>query len=192
MQVKARNQNSNCAMCCNPTPTEVYKHLPGFVKLLCQDDIKLTNLLISLSTSAGVRGLVSDETGTGVLVFNTSPTLVTPVLGAATASSVTLTKTNAIQSTSTTTGVTVNGSAGVISTFTSTLAAGAAVTFTVSNSAVTANSVILLTEDDSAITSGTASIRIGTVSNGSFVIKVMNTHATQALNNILKIHYLVV
>ena len=32
-------------------------------------------------TSANLRAAMTDETGTGVLVFNTSPTLVTPVLG---------------------------------------------------------------------------------------------------------------
>lgn len=41
------------------------------------------------ATSAGLRSLVSDETGTGSLVFSTSPTLVTPALG--TPSSATLT-----------------------------------------------------------------------------------------------------
>ena len=40
------------------------------------------------TTSAQLAGVLSDETGTGFAVFNTSPTLVTPVLGAATATSV--------------------------------------------------------------------------------------------------------
>lgn len=39
-------------------------------------------------TSAELAAIVSDETGSGVLVFATSPTLVTPVLGAATATSI--------------------------------------------------------------------------------------------------------
>jgi hypothetical protein len=39
-------------------------------------------------SSANLRTAVTDETGTGALVFATSPTLVTPVLGAATATSV--------------------------------------------------------------------------------------------------------
>jgi hypothetical protein len=39
-------------------------------------------------TSANLIALVSDETGSGSLVFNTSPTLVTPVLGAASATSI--------------------------------------------------------------------------------------------------------
>ena len=39
-------------------------------------------------SSANLRSAVTDETGTGALVFATSPTLVTPVLGVATATSV--------------------------------------------------------------------------------------------------------
>ena len=40
------------------------------------------------TTSLQLKGVISDETGSGSLVFATSPTLVTPVLGAATATSV--------------------------------------------------------------------------------------------------------
>ena len=40
-------------------------------------------------TSANLRAAVSDETGTGALVFATSPTLVTPTLGAASSTSIT-------------------------------------------------------------------------------------------------------
>jgi hypothetical protein len=39
-------------------------------------------------SSANLRTAVTDETGTGALVFATSPTLVTPILGVATATSV--------------------------------------------------------------------------------------------------------
>ena len=41
-----------------------------------------------LTNSAGLRAALSDETGTGSAVFATSPTLVTPVLGAATATTI--------------------------------------------------------------------------------------------------------
>ena len=41
------------------------------------------------TTSAQLAGVISDETGSGALVFATSPTLVTPTLGAATATSLT-------------------------------------------------------------------------------------------------------
>jgi hypothetical protein len=40
------------------------------------------------TTSAQLAGVISDETGSGALVFATSPTLATPVLGVATATSV--------------------------------------------------------------------------------------------------------
>lgn len=40
------------------------------------------------TTSAQLAGVISDETGSGALVFATSPTLVTPVLGVATATSI--------------------------------------------------------------------------------------------------------
>jgi len=42
------------------------------------------------TTSAQLAGVISDETGSGSLVFATSPTLVTPVLGAATGTSLQL------------------------------------------------------------------------------------------------------
>jgi hypothetical protein len=54
----------------------------------------LTNKTISLTnntltaTSAELRTAISDETGSGSLVFATSPTLTTPVLGVATATSI--------------------------------------------------------------------------------------------------------
>lgn len=40
------------------------------------------------TTSAQLRGVLSDETGTGVAVFANTPTLITPVLGVATATSI--------------------------------------------------------------------------------------------------------
>ena len=43
---------------------------------------------LAATTSAEFAGVISDETGSGALVFATSPTLVTPVLGVATATSI--------------------------------------------------------------------------------------------------------
>lgn len=42
----------------------------------------------TLTNSAGLLAALSDETGTGLAVFNTSPTLITPILGVATATSI--------------------------------------------------------------------------------------------------------
>lgn len=47
--------------------------------------------VFAATTSAQLAGVISDETGTGVLVFATSPTLVTPAIGAATGTSLALT-----------------------------------------------------------------------------------------------------
>jgi hypothetical protein len=43
---------------------------------------------LAATSSAELAGVISDETGTGALVFANTPTLVTPVLGAATATSI--------------------------------------------------------------------------------------------------------
>lgn len=180
---KARNENSNCAMCCNPNPTQVYKHLPGFVRLLC-------SLSESLASSAGLKALIGDETGSGALVFATSPTLVTPVLGEATATGVKLNKANVTQAISATTAVTANGYAGVITTVSQTLAGGANLTFTFNNNKIVAGSVIQLTLDESANTAGQPVIRLGVPVNGSVPLYIHN-HGTNALNNVLKIHYTV-
>lgn len=40
------------------------------------------------TTSAQLRGVISDETGSGVLVFADTPTLITPILGVATATTI--------------------------------------------------------------------------------------------------------
>lgn len=49
-----------------------------------------SKVLASTFASAALSGSLSDETGSGVAVFATSPTLVTPVLGAATGTSLNL------------------------------------------------------------------------------------------------------
>jgi hypothetical protein len=43
---------------------------------------------LSNPTSANLRTAMTDETGTGLLVFNTSPTLVTPILGTVTSGNI--------------------------------------------------------------------------------------------------------
>jgi hypothetical protein len=47
-----------------------------------------TLAVFAATTSAQLAGVISDETGTGALVFANTPTLVTPVLGVATATSI--------------------------------------------------------------------------------------------------------
>jgi hypothetical protein len=52
--------------------------------------------VFAATSSAELAGVISDETGTGALVFANTPTLVTPVLGAATATSITATSGNMV------------------------------------------------------------------------------------------------
>jgi hypothetical protein len=49
-----------------------------------------TSAFTAITTSAGISGELSDETGSGALVFATSPSLTTPNIGAATGSSLNL------------------------------------------------------------------------------------------------------
>jgi hypothetical protein len=47
-----------------------------------------TELYTALATSAGLAAILGDETGSGLAVFNNTPTLITPVLGVAAATSI--------------------------------------------------------------------------------------------------------
>ena len=142
-------------------------------------------------SSANLLAAVTDETGTGALVFANTPTLVTPNIGAATGTS--LTATGAIASTGTagvgygtgaggtitqgtsrTTGVTINKTSGAITLFSAAGSATAA-TFTVTNSTVAATDVIILNQK-----SGTDlyDLKVTAVSAGSFNITFNTTGGT--------------
>ncbi len=96
-----------------------------------------------ISTSAGLRGVISDETGTGVLVFATTPTLVTPVLGVATATSINKVAITAPATSATLTiadgkTLTVNDSMTLVGAFTLTLPATGTVALLATANAFTA------------------------------------------------------
>jgi hypothetical protein len=142
-------------------------------------------------TSAQLLAALTDETGTGANVFANTPTLVTPVIGAATGTS--LAATAAITSsgtagvgyatgaggavtqlTSRTTPVVLNKTTGAITLFS---AAGTTVaaTFTVTNSTVAATDVIILNQK-----SGTDlyDLMVTAVAAGSFNITFRTTGGT--------------
>jgi hypothetical protein len=146
---------------------------------------------LATPTSANLDAAVTDDTGTGTLVFSNTPTLITPVIGAATGTS--LTATGAIvstgtagvgyatgaggvvtQGTSRTTGVTLDKTTGAITLFS---AAGTTVaaTFTVTNSTVAATDVIILNQK-----SGTDlyDLMVTAVAAGSFNITFRTTGGT--------------
>jgi hypothetical protein len=73
--------------------TQDLQNLGGVVAL---DVNKLS--FFAATTSAELAGVISDETGSGLLVFNTSPSLTTPAIGAATGTSLVLTGSNTASS----------------------------------------------------------------------------------------------
>jgi hypothetical protein len=146
---------------------------------------------LAVPSSANLRAAMTDETGTGANVFANTPTLVTPVIGAATGTSLAVTgavtssgtagvgyATGAggvvTQLTSRTTGVTLNKTTGAITLFS---AAGTTVaaTFTVTNSTVAATDVIILNQK-----SGTDlyDLMVTAVAAGSFNITFRTTGGT--------------
>jgi len=134
-------------------------------------------------TSANLRAAMTDETGTGSLVFATSPTLVTPNIGVANGTSLAVTDGigfgvgaggTVTQGTSRTTGVTLNKRCGAITMFSAAGSATAA-TFTVVNSTVQATDVIILNQ-----ASGTNlyDLLVTAVTAGSFSITFLTTGGT--------------
>ena len=150
---------------------------------------------LATPSSANLITAVTDETGTGALVFANTPTLVTPVLGAATGTSVAVTgaitssgptgggigyATGAggavTQITNRSTGVEVNKLTGAITTDTTSLAAEAAAAFTVTNSTVAIGDVVVVSQR-SGSNGGNTDVYVSTVAAGSFAITVANNNA---------------
>lgn len=146
-------------------------------------------------THITVEGVTSTgATGTGSLVFATSPTLVTPVLGAATGTSLAVTgsvlssgttgigySTGAggavTQATNRTTPVTLSKISGAITTNTASLAAETGATFTVTNTLVAITDVVVLSMQ-SGSNGGNTTLQVTSTSNGSFNITVANQNAS--------------
>lgn len=153
---------------------------------------------LATPSSANLITAVTDETGTGSLVFANTPTLVTPNLGAATATSLTVGNVTSsgsvlssaatgigyttgaggsvIQLTSRTTGVTIAKTSGSVTLFT---AAGSATpaSFTVTNSTVAITDTI-----DVSVRSGTNTYIawVSAVAAGSFNISFYSASGTSS------------
>jgi len=108
---------------------------------------------LATPTSSNLASAISDETGSGALVFGTSPTLTTPTLGVASGTSLALTGTTVSNSTSTG-ALTVAGGVGI---------GGAlnASTLSLSNSATGVSSLILRNGDSANASSDNPQIRMG-------------------------------
>lgn len=107
---------------------------------------------LASSTSADLRGVLSDETGTGVAVFANTPTLITPVLGVATATS-------------------INGNTFTTGTYTLTGAAAKTLTFS--------NTLTLAGTDGTTMTFPSTSGAVATADSSTiFTNKTYNTAGT--------------
>jgi hypothetical protein len=149
---------------------------------------------LATPSSANLLAAMTDETGTGLLVFATSPTLITPVIGAATGTSLSTTGNQVItgtgkqgyavgagggvlQATSKATAVTLNKSCGQITMNAAALAASTTVSFTMTNSTVESGDIIVMNHISGGTLGaytlnascgvGTADINVRNVSLGS-------------------------
>jgi hypothetical protein len=98
---------------------------------------------------------------------------------------------NVTQGTSITTAVTVNALNGVITTVSSTLAANARTSFTVNNDKVVAGSRILVSVEYDEAATGIPVVGVSDITLGSFKVVLSNAAGTDALNNIVKVHFII-
>lgn len=144
-------------------------------------------------SSANLRGAVTDETGTGSLVFATSPTLVTPNIGAATGTSLAVTGAittsgaskigyvtgaggTVTQATSKTTAVTLDKPCGSITLNNAALAANTTATFRFDNSLITGPENIVLQVAGGG-TSGAYQVWVASIGSGFCTVAVRNITA---------------
>jgi len=141
---------------------------------------------LATPSSANLRAAMTDETGTGLLVFNTTPTLVTPVIGAATGTSLSTTGNQVItgtgkqgyatgaggvvtQLTSKATAVTLSKSTGQITLDAAALAASTTVSFTLTNTVIEAGDILVMNH----ISGGTA---------GSYLLNAQSAAGSASIN----------
>ena len=122
-----------------------------------------------------------------------TPTLGNTVLAEATVDKILTSGTKAVtQTSSITSSVTCNGSAGVITLVSSTVAATTVHSFTLENTEITANSVIMLTlENPTNADEDNVHVSLQSVSSGRAVINIANNTSTQATAQVRKIHFIV-
>ena len=98
---------------------------------------------------------------------------------------------NVTQLTSITTAVTVDALNGVITTVSSTLAANAKTSFTVNNDLVVAGSRILVSVEYDEAATGIPVVGVADIAAGSFKVVLSNGAGVAALNNVVKVHYII-
>lgn len=104
---------------------------------------------------------------------------------------VVLAKSNVTQATNISTAVATTAATGVITTVSASTAAGAVSSFNVTNPHVSESSTVFLTINNYAGSQGRPVVRANAVANGQFAIVLGNTDATNALNGVVKVAYLI-
>jgi hypothetical protein len=141
---------------------------------------------LTTPSSANLLAALTDETGTGSAVFANTPTLVTPVIGAATGTSLSTTGNQVITSTGKhgyatgsggvvtqltdkTTAVTLSKSTGQITLASAALAASTTVSFTLTNTVIEAGDILIMNH----ISGGTA---------GSYLLNAQSAAGSASIN----------
>ena len=141
---------------------------------------------LATPSSANLLATLTDETGTGSAVFANTPTLVTPVIGAATGTSLSTTGNQVItgtgkqgyatgsggvvtQLTDKTTAVTLSKSTGQITLAGAALAASTTVSFTLTNTVIEAGDILIMNH----ISGGTA---------GSYLLNAQSAAGSASIN----------
>jgi hypothetical protein len=141
---------------------------------------------LATPSSANLAAALTDETGTGAAVFANTPTLVTPVIGAATGTSLSTSGNQVIsgtgkqgyatgsggvitQSVDKTTAVTLSKSTGQITLAATALAASTTVSFTLTNTVIEAGDILVMNH----ISGGTA---------GSYLLNAQSAAGSASIN----------
>jgi len=141
---------------------------------------------LATPSSANLAAALTDETGTGANVFANTPTLVTPVIGAATGTSLSTTGNQVISSTgklgyatgaggtvtqltNKATAVTLSRSTGQITLNNAALAANTTVSFTLTNTVIEAGDILIMNH----ISAGTA---------GSYLLNAQSAAGSASIN----------
>lgn len=96
------------------------------------------------------------------------------------------------QLTSITTAVTLNTFNGIITSVSSTLAANAKTFFTVNNSNVTSTSRIIVSAEYDEAATGIVVLGVSDIAAGTFKVVLSNGAGVAALNNVVKVHFMVI
>lgn len=111
--------------------------------------------------------------------------------GSVQSKNISITKSTVTQLTGSTTGVTVQGNAGIITSVSLALATSGSSSFPVTNGSVLSTSLVMPSIVNYTGT-GTPHVRVSGVTSGSFTMTLSNSHPTAPLNAVAQLGFLVI